>query len=1113
MSDPIHQRDNTQSTLVSLKFISYFNSHFYTSIVIVTHEPFAFTPRERGKYSQTTFNLWASVLAEILQLSTAYVLSELFRWMLSKTLRRGRTIPVEAMGRLPGGLIDSFHVAKAMKWAPPSVFIVVLFASDYATTIAFAGLGFETTSQRGPEEPVLSLQMRNNAIPYEAIGDPVTPRTISKLDLLLGQTVNPKTAPRVQMLAGESGNNFTDKFMLGELAKEQSVVSSFLGAVDAIARGESVFLDQNDLLQRDPASFVLGQSTDVEGLNGTESVVLFARAPSFLTAVNLSIPLECDGFNHSTDKFMLEIMEERGNRLDFKAISKIPNCNVLSPRSSGIFDKEHVDLVKITSYASSQLASLYMQASPNETILSNKKFAFPVNGLPLARDRTVDFRKGREVFGFGGVKFGKLDIPLGYTTVASGLMVQGFTRQYKLVSQIDPTDCPKDPSQTVNSTCLAVTSLECDLFSTEEEQPFPTSTTKYCELVEVELLWGTNFEVDSQLIAAIAGVHGRNAGWANSRQQKQTLTLHSVQAALFMLGSIESSASNEAVQSTSIDAVFIAFMCLPVGMCLIAGLVFLLGMKQIVQIPDDGCKMMQMGAERAATLSDAQCSIVPEYLHIALVGERLVIKEIGLETGSKDQDSRTHDLSSVGRDLTVVLKDNGLEEEPKEQSSRTHVQSSVGRDLTEDQGHGSRPFDNSIIDERDTANSTSPCQNQGHCSIRDSDDQDNCDSSAGSEEGGDRTASSHPPTSSSTAAADDDDPPHPNRDTKTDCEDDRNSDDSGCCEHDGEDGEPTSSSCSSEHHSGLHLVQDMPEDDCDGNQIQNDKDQDKHSSRKGNGDGGPNDNDLIPGKSQEDIHSQEISKVKNSIYVVGCIIFSISMLILGSIFVKLTSFSDTQSSQGIGSAKIRTNDLQLGLMPDNCFRNRFDLQAAVSAHFDGPLDKYDKVLEEYGPIEDWCVDYIEDFSYLFTGRKFVDEDISTWNVSSGRSFSHCFLHSSFEGDLTMWDVSQSTDFSGMFERTPFFNGSISKWNVSSGRDFSKMFYWAESFNSDLSSWNVSHAQDFSFMFANTKASNIDLSRWDVSHVIWFKGQFSEARYTGDLSSWDVSRGVDFSEMF
>ena len=54
MSDPIHKHDISQSTLVLLKFISYFNSHFYTLIVIVTHEPFAFTPRERGKYSHAS---------------------------------------------------------------------------------------------------------------------------------------------------------------------------------------------------------------------------------------------------------------------------------------------------------------------------------------------------------------------------------------------------------------------------------------------------------------------------------------------------------------------------------------------------------------------------------------------------------------------------------------------------------------------------------------------------------------------------------------------------------------------------------------------------------------------------------------------------------------------------------------------------------------------------------------------------------------------------------------------------------------------------------------------------------------------------------------------------
>ena len=60
MSDPIHLREISQSTLVYFKFIFYFNSHFYTSIVIVTYEPFAFTPRERGKYSHfaTPFGLY-----------------------------------------------------------------------------------------------------------------------------------------------------------------------------------------------------------------------------------------------------------------------------------------------------------------------------------------------------------------------------------------------------------------------------------------------------------------------------------------------------------------------------------------------------------------------------------------------------------------------------------------------------------------------------------------------------------------------------------------------------------------------------------------------------------------------------------------------------------------------------------------------------------------------------------------------------------------------------------------------------------------------------------------------------------------------------------------------
>ena len=44
MSDTIHLCDISQSTLAYFKFILYFNSHFYTSIVIVTYEPLPFLP-------------------------------------------------------------------------------------------------------------------------------------------------------------------------------------------------------------------------------------------------------------------------------------------------------------------------------------------------------------------------------------------------------------------------------------------------------------------------------------------------------------------------------------------------------------------------------------------------------------------------------------------------------------------------------------------------------------------------------------------------------------------------------------------------------------------------------------------------------------------------------------------------------------------------------------------------------------------------------------------------------------------------------------------------------------------------------------------------------------
>ena len=73
-------------------------------------------------------------------------------------------------------------------------------------------------------------------------------------------------------------------------------------------------------------------------------------------------------------------------------------------------------------------------------------------------------------------------------------------------------------------------------------------------------------------------------------------------------------------------------------------------------------------------------------------------------------------------------------------------------------------------------------------------------------------------------------------------------------------------------------------------------------------------------------------------------------------------------------------------------------------------------------------------------------------LSKDRLFSYLFSNSSFNQDISSWDVSNVENMREMFLGSPF-NQDISSWDVSNVKEMEGMFAFSD-FNQDISSWNV-----------------------------------------------------------
>ena len=148
---------------------------------------------------------------------------------------------------------------------------------------------------------------------------------------------------------------------------------------------------------------------------------------------------------------------------------------------------------------------------------------------------------------------------------------------------------------------------------------------------------------------------------------------------------------------------------------------------------------------------------------------------------------------------------------------------------------------------------------------------------------------------------------------------------------------------------------------------------------------------------------------------------------------------------------------------------------------------------------------VTDMSSMFNSATSFDGDLSSWNVSSVTVTTNMFRSAtSFNQPLNNWDVSSVTYMTHMFIGATSFNQPLNNWDVSSVIYMSSMFFGASDFNRPLNTWNVSSVESMHEMFNGATSFNQHLNNWDVSSVINMDDMFDDATsFDQNLGNWYV----------
>jgi Mycoplasma protein of unknown function, DUF285 len=143
-----------------------------------------------------------------------------------------------------------------------------------------------------------------------------------------------------------------------------------------------------------------------------------------------------------------------------------------------------------------------------------------------------------------------------------------------------------------------------------------------------------------------------------------------------------------------------------------------------------------------------------------------------------------------------------------------------------------------------------------------------------------------------------------------------------------------------------------------------------------------------------------------------------------------------------------------------------------------------------GDLTSWDTSSCTSMASMFQAADLFSGNLFAFNTSRVVDMTAMFASAiSFEGaGLRNWDTSATSSMKALFSETFSFNkrNVLSSWDVSNVLNMAEIFKFS-SFDGNISNWNVANVNDLQYAFSGAGSFNRNLSPWNVSQVSKFDG--------------------------